>query len=723
MALKFRLNPEKQEIEFSNGETRPLSDLDTSTRYELGASESAKDYEKQNLESYRKVYGNPLGTFSGKVDEGVLGLPGKGADFVLELGRSVVSRKGQDKKSYMERLGENWEALRRAKRQALAEGSEANPISSMLGSGAGIAADIALTLPFGGEGAFLRAPSAASGASSLARRVVTSPFSGNALVGAALSDKNIVEDPLGVAQDAAITGGVGKALSAIPAISRRRGDLRRHAEDLSAFTSSEANRLAQHEAAQAAYEAQVAGLPAAQRAAQQTVSQDVLANIGRLGREVPADSVSREALEVGRFIADTVDASAMAGTTEGNRLTNFLTRLVETRPETLNAGDLSKIFKAVEDRIAVAPNEAPILNAFKQHIADVAPSAFADSAAHRTYSTRILKPVRQAVDKTLRDLFIAVPESELNRLQPGIARALKDELGQAVESAIKNRSPIGFVESVQKGTLPQEVMQAVRSSPSIQKLEQAVMADIALVQGQLGGTSIKQALASNPHSERLRSLANLQIFFQNLEGNLLPAIERGIADQATAIGVKASDVADKTARRLAKTVGLAPQIQAPVAPAAFVAGQAPAAPEMTGIAGRLAAAFENPNFAGTVTNQFRHPIRNAGSAMLLNYLGIPKSVIGAAAGGTVLLRALSSPNPVIQFTVGLSGKMAVRSTIMGLAEQFPDMNELGVLETPESRMQAVSQIERDPSLSLTDKAVLQTKINRGEPLVKLESPL
>ena len=103
----------------------------------------------------------------------------------------------------------------------------------------------------------------------------------------------------------------------------------------------------------------------------------------------------------------------------------------------------------------------------------------------------------------------------------------------------------------------------------------------------------------------------------------------------------------------------------------------------------------------------------AGAAAKMAGLPVAKTAAGlglATMGGDLLTR--NSP-------VGHQARQALKQGILtsymtAKAKYFPSFRD-GILDDPNDRRMFSRQIEDDPSLSLEDKAMMQTKVNRGQP--------
>src|SRR5690606_1801215 len=139
-----------------------------------------------------------LGAFSSSFGESSI-FPKLATNFLDHAGEiipSISTGEGQEGMGFFERLGENVSGIRSGRREAKGQISQENPWASGFGTAAGIGADLGMPLKGLPKGHVAQG-AALGGLYSLA------------------NDKNILEDPLGVAKDVAIGGGLGAGIGAV----------------------------------------------------------------------------------------------------------------------------------------------------------------------------------------------------------------------------------------------------------------------------------------------------------------------------------------------------------------------------------------------------------------------------------------------------------------------------------------------------------------------------
>lgn len=91
--------------------------------------------------------------------------------------------------------------------------------------------------------------------------------------------------------------------------------------------------------------------------------------------------------------------------------------------------------------------------------------------------------------------------------------------------------------------------------------------------------------------------------------------------------------------------------------------------------------------------------------------GAAPVVEGIGAAGYAGMRGLTNPNVPGKLIFQNGGVMALQAA----AEKYPSFHD-GILEDPMERRSLVKEIEDDPTMPLEDKALYQSKVNRGKPL-------
>ena len=139
-------------------------------------------------------------------------------------------------------------------------------------------------------------------------------------------------------------------------------------------------------------------------------------------------------------------------------------------------------------------------------------------------------------------------------------------------------------------------------------------------------------------------------------------------------------------------------------------------PEPQGVYGKLAQGLESMRNTG-VKETISNIKSSAPTAILGKMAGLPvaKAALGGAAIATGA-RALTSPSVGGKILrTGLEQGARAASVIDQMAQKYPSYHD-GILEDPQERRSLTKEIEDNRGMTLEEKAVYQSKINRGKPL-------
>ncbi len=145
----------------------------------------------------------------------------------------------------------------------------------------------------------------------------------------------------------------------------------------------------------------------------------------------------------------------------------------------------------------------------------------------------------------------------------------------------------------------------------------------------------------------------------------------------------------------------------------------PEIPEPTGLMQRLAYGLEGLSEGGprAITDAVRN---NSTGGAVAALAGVPVGKI-AATGAAVAtgLSALTSPSALGNITRNaLEQSSRMLNAVNQRASQYPSHRGNGVLESALERRSLVREIEDDINMRIEDKAIIQSKVNRGQPLIE-----
>ncbi len=133
----------------------------------------------------------------------------------------------------------------------------------------------------------------------------------------------------------------------------------------------------------------------------------------------------------------------------------------------------------------------------------------------------------------------------------------------------------------------------------------------------------------------------------------------------------------------------------------------PVLPPAQGIAQTLGDRLEKPLLKGSASNNL---VKLGALKYILGKAGAP--IEAAALGGFGALKGLTAPGAE---TARLSFKQAGIAAIEQMASKYPSYQN-GIVQDPRERRSLTAEIEQDPEIPLGQKALYQSKVNRGKPL-------
>lgn len=669
------INRKDKTIELADGRKIPLPD---DLAFEFFGSEAAKEKKKGISEAVGSVqkgmenlpFGDSIGASISGATEGnpFVKLATNFLDYIPESVASLSPGKGQEDMGFFSRLGENVEAVRSGRREGKQKIQQQNPNSYLGGELAGVASSFVTPLP---------------------KVIQGSPVAQSIAIGQGMSDKSVLNDPMGVLKDTAIDAGIGKAFgmagNKLEKIAAERGALRKYPE-----------LLAQH--------------AAAETQAQKKFISEMARKLDAMGTEIKG-GIPKGSMMVDDFINSSINMSPIAGTPQSSNLTKFFNAINQSAPETMNAQELKKIFQAIEGRMALGvAEEIPILNQFRQHLVDNLPLGAASNAVKNKFGTRLLGSFEKEIDRSVNNLLsdkklTAYLETYVGK--SGINNLAKD-IKKFVKSGYDKMTPAQFIEDVKSGNLQDRLMWYVENNQNFAKMDQAVAKQLTELQnisplGQLRSPEVEKLIKANNELLRMKD---------SLKANIL----NSVSSNATSLSIYEQDVLNKVTSKLANAVGV--QQTGNLRPATNMR-PTPTAPPQAPQTGRMAGFFEQPNFYSSNLKKLGS-LRGGGGIAKLGYLakGLPKmgvagGAMAGAAGLTAALRGVTSPTALGAFAREGIQKGGMRFVVESIADKYPSY-ENGVLRDPMDRRAASSEIEQDPDIGLEDKAILQARINRGQ---------
>lgn len=686
--VEYTINKKDFTFDLSDGRKIAIPEEDIgslvgSRNRSVGANEAGQEYQKQLQEMNDQTLKGPLGS----IVAGFLSLPrssaiGNAAESTIDSYQALKNtyasspREGQEKMGFLDRFLDNYYAYRDARNREGDRISLEFPVASTVGKGVGIGSDIAATW---GASTPLQLAGVGAGLS------------------VAGSQASILE-PQKLIPEAALGAGLGyaagKAGEFLGDAARFRANTQQSKQGIASSTAR--NALAQ-ETADVANAARVAQ----NQASQQQFSKGIQKAADRIEKAVGKTGVRPQSLGVSRFIDDVVNTSPIAGSSEAGAVSKFLNTLFPN-VEKISGANLGRVINSVDARIASEASEPvkAILTEFKGYMANEFPQAIAAQNIFEKYSPALIKDV-SSVPVTLGQKSLeSVPEATfgavLNTNPPKFLKELRDIFRPIVTEAIDSNSG-NLASAIDSGKILADISDLITNSRLMQR----------------AATNLEQKLAVSPNSQSLQLMKQA---LDDVKNEFLQRAEREISKKS--VNIRA-DQANKTyeLQNLFQKVDGAPQLNTQQIMPQLE--EIPSLPVAQTVADKTGQFFENATL-GNVVDQIK---KNAGGTTggaagiaALKYLGVPLSKTAAIGSGVAMAgRALTSPSMGGEIARQVIKRGPVAAYVQSVASQYPSYRD-GVLLDPQDRRSVSIQLENDPQMKLSDKAVYQAKINRGIPL-------
>ena len=482
---------------------------------------------------------------------------------------------------------------------------------------------------------------------------------------------------------------------------------------------------------QSDYDKSLKELPALQKKAQEEYSANVVRTAADIEKSFPKNSkILSSELGVEDFIDSQIRKTGIGGTADASRSIRTL-RSIFPEGEIIGGRELSSRYKALEDAIQRStPEVQAVLNNFKQSIGRRLPSILEDSIAFGKVAPILKRTLENDVKSIL---------NEINFSKSGVAGA-KDSLTSTALANTRN---------VLRGNLtPENFVQKIRSG----ELSQELANRIVTVEDFLGNVSskgIQGAQKSGLLQPIMDDARQKHSFFVR---QLTDKLQKNLSKYETKAMETAKNASKKFSRDIKKTYGVAEPLPSPIAPQAPVPvanpssngqvspftglpspiGNQPTRPQLLPAPNRPVAQNFTPqpeptlpaaNGVAEASGDFlERNLLGAGTPSLVNNpitkLAGLKYLLGGAAlpveGAYLAAKGLTSPTAVGQ-VARMTFKQGGIGAIESWAQRYPSYNN-GILEDPQDRRSLTKEIEDDPNIPIEQKAIVQSKINRGKPV-------
>jgi len=489
--------------------------------------------------------------------------------------------------------------------------------------------------------------------------------------------------------------------------------------------------------AQQQYQEAIKQLPEIQKKAQSEYSANVVKSAQDIENSFPKDSrILTDELGVKQFINENISQTGFAGSKEAGQAKRFLSSLFP-EGEIISGKILSRKYKAIEEGIQRSSAEVKqILSAFKEHLGQRLPTILEDSIAYN----KIVPKLGKSLDADIRSVFNQIPF-----LGKG-AQLSKDKL---MNSAIQNAqivakrdiTPFGFMAKLNDGELSKDLANKILTVEDF-LLDIPVKDRERLIKTGLFDTLLQEAQRKHE-------------FF-------VSELSKKLEEKLSLYAITELDTAKKLSRKLGKdvtkTFGVAPPVEPPIAPSPGAQFTSPLTPpvEPPPIAPMQMPPPVAPPQAlpmPTRPNLLGKPMRPnpqsftpqpmpslspaAGGAEQLGDM-LEKNLLGGKGlvnnpltklaglkyllGGAAIpveaaylgMKGLTSPTAAGE-VARMSFKQGGIQAIDLMAQKYPSYHD-GILESPQERRSLTKEIEDDPEIPIEQKAIIQSKVNRGKPL-------
>lgn len=716
----FRINAQKKLYEFEDGSSVPIPEDQVPEILGNVAGKNPKglaikEATKQRLreEKKRMSFGSDiLGSIDTAFTQGASNIASAPEDYLSSI-YDAYKNEDKSERGFLSRVHENYAPRREGRKEFKEELLAKEPIASYIGKGLGLAGEVAATAGLPGYAA---AP----------------------ILGFAESQTSLFEPgkvALEAVTDAALGGAIDWGIGKLSKLAGRRGARQAEKAGIENIKSQnattekgagilnaqEAKRFAQESAAR---EAQVAAIPGQQAANQQAFSQGVAKNVEKIGDALGSAKLPEAALGIEEFIVNNIERSAHAGTPEGNKVAKFVQTIFNSKGKGVDKSHLNQAFQALEGRIAATEGvEKELLLKLKDEMTATLSHAIPEAAIYSKYG----EPVANAVIKETESFVKKLVSKSDPEAVSQISKTLGGDFGKALEDSIKNdiqsvfqKHSTNFTDAIQNGTISSEVMQILTNNPIINGI---MVNPSQYIDKKTVGKISKSGFNVN-QSSLIDKFSVLRKNLEHLPQTVANEIEQNFAKNLNKIARDKVFETQGINKLLPNIQGAAQSIPQPgsVRPAINVQPnlqQVPQLSEAQGPAQTFANFMEDSSLwdkLKRVKGMFGGAGGASAAAALGKMAGIPiaKTVGGATlatVGGDLLTR--NSAGGAQARTALKQGLL--QSYLTAKAQVFPSFRE-GILDDPNDRRMFVREIEDDPSLSIEDKAMMQTKINRGQSL-------
>lgn len=494
------------------------------------------------------------------------------------------------------------------------------------------------------------------------------------------------------------------------------------------------------------YREALKSMPERQKKAQAEHSENVIRNAQHIESSFPKGAtITRSHLGVNEFIDQSVEKAGLGGTTEGAKAVRILNSLFP-EGETLTASQLAKRYRGIEEAISKSsPDVQKALSEFKTFVGEKMPTILADNMAY----ARIMPSLKSSIEKEVSLVLKAMelPEQGLGSYGQFYGRAKNN-----IDNLFREITPEKFLSRLQNGEIKAEIQSRIMT-PN----------DFSV------GFELPRELRKAAKRGTKANLQELQAAGLNVTDPIMQRYEKFVADLSKklektfsradlkSLGVEI-DASKRLGGKVKGTFGLASPVEPPIKPTAPVYPNIPprpqAAPEIAppnlpppvGNPPPIPPAIPKASLAPLPIKPVSTPFiprempqlapaanmtERTGDFLEKNLLGGKglvnnpitklaglKYLLGKGAvpleAGYLAIKGLTSPTSLGE-RARTSFKRFGVAAIEAMAQKYPSYQD-GILQSPEDRRSLNKEIEDNGEIPTEQKAIFQSKINRGKRL-------
>lgn len=489
----------------------------------------------------------------------------------------------------------------------------------------------------------------------------------------------------------------------------------------SANTTKQQNQrlMDEYKLAKTQYEESLKQLPELQKRAQQEYSSEVLKNASKIEKSFPTESnIPAGSLDTKTFL-DQVNKSGLSGSKEAGQSSRIINSLFP-EGENLSARELSKRYQSLEESIQRStPEVQKVLNQFKNHLGERLPIILQDSIAYNKIAPLVQNTIKEEIPSILNGSLFAKDAPSLKKhLQETASNNLKEIFSQEMNSS-------NFIQKIQNPNFSKELADKVlkvedflagqtpQQLKSLQKkgLDKTVMGAIEKRRDHFVKELTKK-IEKQVHTYEIEAIEAGKEAARKIKGNIKGTY--GLAEPVQVPNAPIQPQISQPPNLMPPQIPVMPQKPiligkpSPPTPQQFTPQIEPSLPAAQNFNER-AGDFLEKNLLGGGRSLLNNPFTKlAGLKYALGSAALPVEV--AYLG----MKGLTSPTAggeIARATFKQAGIQAIESW----AQKYPSYNN-GVLQSPQDRRSLTKEIEDDQEIPLEQKAILQSKVNRGKSL-------